>query len=49
MDFKGHFPWLQGRCHPLTVLDDPSRFNLVLPAYANEQRETVWASSATRL
>jgi len=26
MDFKGHFATLNGRCHPLTVLDDPSRF-----------------------
>jgi transposase InsO family protein len=41
MDFKGHFPLLQGRCHPLTVLDDHSRFNLVLQACANEQRQTV--------
>ena len=28
MDFKGHFPLTQGRCHPLTVLDDHSRFAL---------------------
>jgi transposase InsO family protein len=26
MDFKGHFEILNGRCHPLTVLDDHSRF-----------------------
>lgn len=32
MDFKGHFAMVQGRCHPLTVLDDHSRFNLVLHA-----------------
>jgi transposase InsO family protein len=38
MDFKGHFPLLsQQRCHPLTVLDDHSRFNVCLQALANEQ------------
>jgi transposase InsO family protein len=41
MDFKGHFPAGQGRCHPLTVLDDHSRYNLVLQACGNEQRQTV--------
>lgn len=42
MDFKGHFA-TQGnqRCHPLTVLDDCSRFNIVLSACANERGETV--------
>ncbi len=41
MDFKGHFALAQGRCHPLTVLDDHSRFALGLRACANEQGETV--------
>ena len=41
MDFKGHFPLTQGRCHPLTVLDDHSRFALGLQACANEQAVTV--------
>ena len=41
MDFKGHFATAAGRCHPLTVLDDHSRFNLVLSACVNEQLETV--------
>jgi transposase InsO family protein len=42
MDFKGHFAMTQGgRCHPLTVLDDCSRFLLGLKACANETRETV--------
>ena len=41
MDFKGHFALAQGRCHPLTVLDDCSRFNLCLAACGNEQGETV--------
>lgn len=41
MDFKGHFPMRQGRCHPLTVLDDHSRYNVLLQACANERTETV--------
>jgi len=42
MDFKGHFPLSDGgRCQPLTVLDDHSRFNLLLSACADQQRSTV--------
>ncbi len=41
MDFKGHFVMQQNRCHPLTLLDDHSRFNLGLQACANERGETV--------
>ena len=41
MDFKGHFPVTQGRCHPLTVLDDHSRFSLGLEACGDEKAETV--------
>ena len=41
MDFKGHFAMTQGRCHPLTVLDDYSRFNLTLAACADERGTTV--------
>lgn len=42
MDFKGHFPLASGaRCHPLTVLDDHSRFCVGLRACADEQRTTV--------
>ncbi len=41
MDFKGHFALDRGRCHPLTVLDDHSRFNLALRACGNEQGITV--------
>lgn len=41
MDFKGHFGTDQGRCHPLTVLDDHSRFNLVLQAMGSEKFELV--------
>jgi transposase InsO family protein len=43
MDFKGHFAPRQGRCHPLTVLDDHSRFNIVLAACGDETTETVQA------
>ena len=42
MDFKGHFALADGgRCHPLTVLDDHSRFCLGLRACGDEQRTTV--------
>lgn len=41
MDFKGHFALAQGRCHPLTVLDDHSRFSLCLAACADQRGRTV--------
>ncbi len=43
MDFKGHFALAEttARCHPLTVVDDHSRFALELGACANERGETV--------
>lgn len=42
MDFKGHFALGDGsRCHPLTVLDDHSRFALGVRACADEQGTTV--------
>jgi transposase InsO family protein len=43
MDFKGNFATLRAavRCHPLTVLDDHSRFALVLKACADERAQTV--------
>lgn len=38
MDFKGHFALRDGnRCYPLTVLDDHSRYNLVLKACPDQQ------------
>ena len=44
MDYKGHFPSSNGaRCHPLTALDDDSRFALVLKACADEREQTVRA------
>ena len=42
MDFKGHFALSAGgRCHPLTTLDDHSRFNLALRACHDERGTTV--------
>jgi transposase InsO family protein len=42
MDFKGHVALADGsRCHPLTVIDDHSRYSLCLQACANEQGSTV--------
>lgn len=44
IDFKGHFDTSTGRCHPLTLLDDHSRFNLVIQACASQKREVVQES-----
>ena len=45
IDFKGHFATERGgRCHPLTMLDDHSRYNLVLKACGDEQNTTVKAA-----
>ena len=44
MDFKGHFATDRQRCHPLTVIDDHSRYNIVLQALADECFESVQAS-----
>jgi transposase InsO family protein len=42
MDFKGHFELGNGRrCHPLTVLDDHSRYCLCLQACAGETEQHV--------
>ncbi len=41
MDFKGHFAYEQGRCHPLTIIDDHSRFSIHLSACMNERYSTV--------
>jgi transposase InsO family protein len=41
MDFKGYFSIDQGRCHPLTILDDHSRFLVGLHACSDEVWETV--------
>lgn len=41
MDFKGHFEISNGRCHPLTIMDDNSRYSLCIDAHNNECKESV--------
>ena len=41
MDFKAGWPCGAGRCHPLTILDDHSRYALGLAACANQRTATV--------
>lgn len=41
MDFKGHFAYEKGRCHPLTILDDHSRFSIALQACSAETGEAI--------
>jgi transposase InsO family protein len=43
MDFKGHFALRDGRCHPLTILDDHSRYNIALQVCTDERGSTVRA------
>lgn len=44
MDFKGHFALGPGRCYPLTVLDDHSRFALGLVACGSQNDSTTRAA-----
>jgi transposase InsO family protein len=41
IDFKGYIETGQGRCYPLTMLDDHSRYSQILKACTNERTETV--------
>ena len=41
MDFKGHFAMVERRCHPLTVLDDHSRYAVCVSACLDETTSTV--------
>lgn len=41
IDFKGHFEAVRKRCHPLTVLDDHSRYSICIKACEDETRATV--------
>jgi len=43
MDYKGHFATAAGRCHPLTVIDDHSRYAVGLRACGDEREGTVQA------
>lgn len=47
MDYKGHFATRAGRCHPLTVVDDHSRYAIGLRACGDERAGTVQAELAT--
>lgn len=47
VDYKGHVAMTTGRCHPLSVLDDHSRFLVGLTACDNEQDGTVRAIMTT--
>jgi transposase InsO family protein len=50
MDFKGWMELAGGaRCHPLTMVDDHSRYALCLAACADEQSRTVQAQLETTL
>ena len=41
IDFKGYFETLKGVCYPLTLLDDYSRFNLLLHACGRANHDAV--------
>lgn len=41
LDFKGHVAMGSGRCHPLTMLDDHSRYAVGLFACGDERTQTV--------
>jgi transposase InsO family protein len=47
MDYKGHFATAAGRCHPLTVVDDHSRYAVGLRACGDEREGTVQAELTT--
>lgn len=48
LDFKGDFATQSGvRCHPLTMLDDHSRFNLTLTAAGDQTTATVRTALTT--
>jgi transposase InsO family protein len=41
MDFKGHFPIHEGRCHPFSIIDDHSRFLITLHPLLHPQAAPV--------
>jgi transposase InsO family protein len=48
MDFKGYIRTATGLCHPLTVIDDHSRYAVCIAACPNEREQTVrWALTNT--
>lgn len=44
MDFKGYFETVAATCHPLTIIDDHSRYNITLSACARPNRVQVQAA-----
>lgn len=48
LDFKGHFATGGARCHPLTLLDDHSRYALALQACGDERTSTVKQALSAR-
>lgn len=44
MDFKGHFETGTATCHPLTIVDDHSRYNITLSACERPNRTDVQAA-----
>ena len=48
MDFKGSFMTDSSRCHPLTIIDDHSRYSIELHAYNDEKKESVKTSLIKR-
>jgi transposase InsO family protein len=40
MDFKGDFAMARGRCHPLTIVDDHSRYALCIEACGTQQDQS---------
>jgi transposase InsO family protein len=49
MDYKGHFATAAGRCHPLTVVDDHSRYAVGLRACGDVREGTVFHQSRRSL
>jgi transposase InsO family protein len=49
MDFKGPVATAAGTCHPLTVLDDCSRYNILLKSCENQRKETVQEALAAAM
>jgi len=44
MDYKGYIKTDIGKCHPLTVTDDHSRYSIVLKAHMSQVKENVMKS-----
>jgi transposase InsO family protein len=49
MDFKGPVATAAGTCHPLTALDDCSRYNVLLRSCENQRKETVQEALAAAM